>query len=184
MEEGDSITDLKSRFDTLAENLKSSPVPVPASLDGTRGPEIIKYDDVRGWIFSALYSPLANYVPLAEALSELAQGNGTLFSIRKSEGVENFCPSGKCGQAPVPYSPTCQLPGSNVEVTASILCSDGDVLARTKEGYKEIWEETKKESALFGDIWTSVHTGCVGWKIRPKWRFTGMIIPSRIPKIY
>lgn len=174
MNEGDSTKDLRDRFDNLLENLKTSPVPVPASPDGKYGPDIVKYDDVRSFFFSGLYSPLATYGPLASALTDLVQGNGTLFSIKKSEGFEPFCPSGTCGKDPVPYNPGCQLPGSNAEVTYSILCTDGDERGRTREGYKAIWEATKAESSLFGDIWTSIHTGCIGWNIRPKWRFTGL----------
>lgn len=198
MQEGDSNSDLRTRFDELIANIKKSPVPVPASPDGKFGPDIIKYDHVRGIIFQGLYSPLNYYKLVAEGLADLARGNGTLISMRRSEAFVPFCPSGRCGEQPTPYSPDCQIPGSNDEVSRSIMCSDGDEVDRTLEDLKAIWAKTRAQSDLFGDVWSHIHAGiyifpatcffkfdrmrrstnlfpgCTGWKIRPKWRFTGI----------
>ena len=45
--------------------------------------------------------------------------------------------------------------------------------SETPASYAKYVKRLLKDSPTFGDHWADIRLPCVGWRVRPKWRFTG-----------
>lgn len=154
--------------------------PISVSISQTRGPEVITYNDVRLAIRLGLYEPFATFAYLAQMMYDISQRNGTLLADTKL----NFQPSpevtSRCSSEG-PYSQECFLktPDYAEEVLAAISCSDGpDQTNMTAGDFLEYWQSVQRESVYLGDRWAQNRLVCIFWKIRPKFIFSGMQVPS------
>lgn len=164
---------IKTSVRDLLSGIRNLSVPVPAS--DTRGPEVISWTDVMILLRIAVYQPLYTFPLLADLLADLSKGNASAIADFKQRNRKPSCLSSKCLLSS-PYSQECTIPGENDEyATAAILCTDAENLSKIdQEEFKQQWDALKAGSEVLGDYWASWRLSCVGWKVKAKWRFTGV----------
>ncbi|MCJ1304552.1 hypothetical protein MMC08_007365 [Hypocenomyce scalaris] len=171
---GTSPQAIKVHYKNVVASIKTEPVAVPAS--STRGPEIITWSDVKLMVREAIYRPMERFEQMAELLADLSHRNGSAFADYKQQGRNRVVVSPKCREAGL-YSIECQGDGISAENgNPGILCTDGESLENmTQEAYRTYWRVLQGQSELIGDSWAQIRLACIGWNIRPKWRFGGPI---------
>ena len=169
---GTSPQAIKVHYKNVVASIKTEPVAVPAS--STRGPEIITWSDVKLMVREAIYRPMERFEQMAELLADLSHRNGSAFADYKQQGRNRVVVSPKCREAGL-YSIECQGDGISAENgNPGILCTDGESLENmTQEAYRTYWRVLQGQSELIGDSWAQIRLACIGWNIRPKWRFGG-----------
>lgn len=167
-----SPEEIRDQFDELLERAQNFPIAVPTA--GDLGPETIRYEDIIGQVLNALYKPITQFSLLDDLLTDLVIGNGSQFSEFKNSLKTVSCPSASCENAEL-YSEECDpYRPFNADASRAIFCTDGDsIYGESPEDFKEKWNELSEDSELFSDMWIFVRMGCVGWKLRPSWRFSG-----------
>ncbi|KAL2075023.1 hypothetical protein VTL71DRAFT_8803 [Oculimacula yallundae] len=167
---------IQTRVSTLLENIKKHPIIVPASSSHPR-PEIISYSKLQRLITSALYRPLIMFPPLASVLSSLETGEGFPFLNLTSQGLDEqpLCENNSQGNPTDPKIPTPEVPEAEASADASkaIMCSDGAPVPDNVEDFEVYVEKLMGLSRSAGAVMVSLVMGCVGWKGRAKWQFTG-----------
>ena len=158
------------KFEDTVTSLYKNPIGVPAT--GSLAPDLITYSDIMKVISQALYGPVQFFPNLATLLHDLSHHNGTSMAMSKQASQPVSAPSKQCLDTP-PYAPQCRTPGP--ETQPAILCTDGDFRTHgmSKENYKAYADELRQQSRWFGDAWAQIRMSCVGYDIRPKWRFPG-----------
>jgi pimeloyl-ACP methyl ester carboxylesterase len=166
---------IKRHYYGLLSSLEEDPVPVPAS--STRAPDVITSSDIRFGAKEALYCPLQKYPLFAQQLVDLSHRNGSLLADTKQALVKPFHLPDKCGRDG-PFSLTCQEPGGwEDEVTPAIHCPDAESAdGITKVSYKKYVDILTNQSMVMGYTWAEIRMPCIGWKVRPKWKYEGMYI--------
>ncbi|KAJ5730859.1 uncharacterized protein N7483_005367 [Penicillium malachiteum] len=165
----DDLQDLKDRFQRVLEDLKRSPLAVPASK--SRGPEIVTYSDIHTLVFSSLYSPVDSYPLVAQVFTDLSQRNGSsaadFKAYARKEGIDEKHAK---------------------EVLSSVLCTDGaDFRGMNKSEYREYLKALEDQGHFIGDDWAALRLSCPGWNIRPAWEFNAPLkcrVDSLILKFY
>ena len=164
---------IKQRFKDVFESLKGNPIGIAAH--GALAPDLITYSDLKLRIATALYAPLQYWSNLAELLVDLENRNGTSFALLKQQEQQFPAPAPECHNAP-PYTPSCTIPPNSFlgETQTAILCTDGNsTYGISLDAFAEYVAELGNQSWLMGDWWASVRLSCVGWNVKPKWRFPG-----------
>ena len=161
---------ISKRFEDTVDFLYNNPVGVPAS--GSIAPDIITYSHMMWVIRQAFYDPVQFFPNLANLLNDLSNRNGTSFALAKQASQQVSMPSKNCLDAP-PYAPRCRTPGA--ETQPAILCTDADfrTYGMSKEDYKAYADELRQQSRWFGDTWAHIRITCVGYDVKPTWRFPG-----------
>jgi hypothetical protein len=108
-------SEIKSRLDKLYSAVKNQPIAVQTTAG--YGYDYVDYSTLKRTVFQSLYSPYSLAAPLAQALKELEQGNGTGVAKLANKVTKLQC---KCGQPPTTVVP------SN-EASVAIRCGDGRV---------------------------------------------------------
>lgn len=169
---------IEARLDGLLSNIRKRPVIVPASVSLNPRPEIVSYSKVKRLITSALYRPLVMFPSLAEAFAALEDGDGRPFLDLTSQGGEELplCES-RLENPADPDIPTPEVPEAEASADASkaIMCSDGEPIPGDVEIFERYAVKLMTVSKSAGSSMTSLVMGCVGWKVRAKWQFTGML---------
>jgi hypothetical protein len=157
--------DIQEIFESLVSDIKENPFPVPAS--GTRGPEIITYNDVMHLIRSSLYRPLALSPQTANYLADL-QGNGSVFADFKQKQNEPSCPLQNCKGSGL--TEPC-YPDGGLAIGMGIFCSDGASLSdASKVAFKRYATYLFKQSRWLGELWAPIAVKCYHWKGKAAWR--------------
>jgi len=166
---------IKRRYYELLSSLKEDPISVPAS--STRTPDVITSSDVRFEAKEALYCPLQKYPPFAQQLVDLWHKNGSLLADVKQARVRPFHLPDKC-KRDGPFSLACQKPGGwEDEAAAAIHCPDAESAdGITKASFKKYVDVLTNQSMVMGYTWAEIRMPCIGWKVRPKWKYEGMFI--------
>ncbi|TEB34821.1 hypothetical protein FA13DRAFT_1788447 [Coprinellus micaceus] len=139
--------DIKRNLTKLHESVRREPVTV--KTDSFYG--VVNYSLLRGVIFSALYSPYRAFQPVADALAQLAAGDGApLLSLL---GAAPY----KCSCNPFEHIRDAVRDGQT-----TLVCNDGDEVPNSLEELEEYYEGLVKVSE-WADIWGSVRGSCVGW---------------------
>lgn len=161
---------ISKRFEDTVDFLYHNPVGVPAT--GSIAPDLITYSDMMWVIRQAFYSPIEFFPNLASLLNDLSNGNGTSFALAKQASQQVSIPSKECLNA-APYTPRCRTPGA--ETQPAILCTDADfrTYGMSREDYKAYADELRQQSRWYGDTWAEIRITCVGYDVKPKWRFPG-----------
>lgn len=161
---------ISKKFEDTVDSLYSNPIGVPAA--DSFAPDLITYSDMMWVIRQAFYDPVEFFPNLASLLNDISKRNGTSFAIAKQASQRVSAPSEECLDAP-PYAPECRTPG--LERHSAILCTDGDsrTYGMSKVHFKAYADELRQQSRWFGDSWAHIRLGCVGYDIKPKWRFPG-----------
>lgn len=138
---------------TVAENLAAlydsvRAQPVPVRNGSSYG--LVDYPRLRQAVFQALYKPWAKFHPLAQALSDLAKGDGdALFSLADQDPFECSCNS-DTSNAYTYFHPEAQ---------AAILCNDAAFNPRSVEDVLESIHKMANYTSWY-DVWGRIRAGC------------------------
>lgn len=163
---------------TLEDQLLNMSIPVMASA--TRGPEVVTWSDVKVILRVAVYQPLLVFQVLAYHMGELMKGNPVTLADFKHRSHFAACPSTECSIAG-PWSQECSGGQENgLYASAAILCTDAEYMTEPSiEEFLDRWNNLKADSATLGDYWAQIELGCVGWKAKAKYKFTGTVPRAR-----
>ncbi|KAK4990174.1 hypothetical protein LTR50_002648 [Elasticomyces elasticus] len=171
--EGDTPDDIENKVRRITERLYHNPLPVIGP-----NPEVIEYSDVKNLIFAALYTPQASFPYLATLLAEVDKGNGTQFAELLAQYHTYECdnrPPDAALDALVPLRNKSASTPLDTYAMLAIACGDGDSRQFENKTYLQHHiDRLDKMSPTIGKIWAQIRLDCVGWKIRPKFRFTGL----------
>ncbi|SJL01172.1 uncharacterized protein ARMOST_04490 [Armillaria ostoyae] len=146
--------EISDNLDSLYNSLLIQPVPVvSSSFYG-----FVDYGVLRTAIWNALYAPYIYFSILAEGLTSLAAGNGTIIY----------------GMQATAYDPSSVYDNS---WEAEIAISCGDALNNTDSvaDLFAYWDDVKGLSTFANSLLIKQRTSCSGWKFHREGRFTGPI---------
>ncbi|KZT36575.1 hypothetical protein SISSUDRAFT_1049722 [Sistotremastrum suecicum HHB10207 ss-3] len=151
---------VETRIHSIIASLKTNPLPV---VDGDNY-GVVDYKLAWNAVFRVLYSPYKAFPGLASALADIEKGDGrALYRLGKKPENSFEC---QCGDGP---QPELQV----METTLAVACGDGeDVTGENLKDLERFYEELSEMSS-FANVWTHIHAGCVGWRIRPTERYSG-----------
>lgn len=111
---GDKVTDIEDRFHGVLANIKREPLILPGQFSSM--PSVLYESDLRGFLFSTLYSPSLMFPAVAEFFNQLHNGQfGAVRDIMNT--VQGRDLDFFCGDPPPPqFFPN--------EATFAIMCSD------------------------------------------------------------
>jgi pimeloyl-ACP methyl ester carboxylesterase len=120
-------------------------------------------NDIRNAFRIPLYAPMRFFQPLAQLLADATAGNYTL--LRRDINLPRI-------------SDACSLnrtvPSGQGDETFAIACSDAeDHSSFDVPFFEDYINQLKRQSPTVGPLWSIIRFTCSGWRIRPKWRFTG-----------
>ncbi|KAK1965394.1 hypothetical protein LY78DRAFT_580477 [Colletotrichum sublineola] len=155
--------DVRERVNQLIKQLDDSPVSV---LDGKLTRILTGYDVTVSFV-RPLYTPYEDFTKLAAMINSAIEGNYTALLETATSNVPRL-------------DDACSHPNSSAHPSASgdaihtILCSDGeDSTNLTIADYRAYISKLESQSPTFVGFWSEIRFSCVGWGVRPKWRFTG-----------
>ncbi|EKV11473.1 Proteinase, putative [Penicillium digitatum PHI26] len=156
----------------LEQQIFNNSIPVIASAE--RGPEVVTWTDIKAIQRVAIYQPLLAFPILADRMTELGKGNAVPMADFKHGSHFSACPSKDCSLAG-PWSPECATSQDNMlYAMAAIMCSDAEHLTTpNREQFQADWSSLLADSACLGDYLAQLQLGCVGWKAKAKYPFTG-----------
>ncbi|KAK2042312.1 hypothetical protein LZ31DRAFT_470572 [Colletotrichum somersetense] len=155
--------DIRDRVNQLIKRLDDSPVSV---LDGKLTKILTGYDVTVSFV-RPLYTPYEDFTKLAEKINSAIEGNYTALIDTAAADIpklDDACPRLN-SSAP---------PNAVGDGTQAILCSDGeDSTNLTIADYRAYISKLESQSPTFAGYWSQIRFSCMGWGVRPKWRFTG-----------
>lgn len=163
---------IEAAYEDLLQDISDHPRAVPSST--IRGPDVITWSDIKSMIRLGIYQPLVFMPMVADLLTDISMGNGSLFADFKHVEHVPSCPTVECETAG-PFSQDCNGGGGNGEdASLAILCTDCEGLGDVDEvQFQQYWHALQNQSDSLGDWWAHTRLGCVGWKAKAKWRFSG-----------
>ncbi|KAJ9648310.1 hypothetical protein H2199_001164 [Coniosporium tulheliwenetii] len=155
--------DIQTKVTSIVNHLYHNPLPI-----ADPEPDVITFSDIRYLIFSALYFPQISFRFLAAALDAIGRDDGSVLAPFLAIAHTFRC-------APPPSSNQTQSAPRDGEASLAIACGDGDDQApfNNVDFLEQYWRELDAKSPTVGAVWANIRTTCAGWKIRPKYRFTG-----------
>ncbi|KAI1398387.1 alpha/beta-hydrolase [Hypoxylon fuscum] len=160
---------IEERLKNLLTRIRKHPIVVSATKSGPDMPQVITWSHVKRLISATLYRPIFMFKNFAKVLKALERGDGVPFYelVRSDEETPPICSI----EAIPPNVP--KLEEGNADAFPAILCADSPPITDEVEDFAEFVEELKKVSSVAGDVNALFRMGCVGRKIRPKWRYDG-----------
>lgn len=161
---------VEARVQNITNSLINDPLPVIGP-----NPEVITYSDAKHLIFAGLYSPIVSFPIIANLLSGVEQGNGTLFAELLRPYHELTCPvsSETAGETHSKASYDMATGVMASDATVAIACADGDDQSwMTKEQYSQYWKDLAELSPTIGPMWAMFRIYCIHYTARPAYRFT------------
>ncbi|KAH8677716.1 Alpha/Beta hydrolase protein [Xylariales sp. PMI_506] len=169
---------IKARFLSLLDNLKKSPVLIPAYNDDAAAlklemPELVTYSKLQVLVRASFYKPIETFPGLARVLAALERGDGLPFYEMARH------PGGSGGDSPrldlcsandtLPTVP--QMPQHSVDAYAAIACADAEGPPDdSPDAFLAYMEELRRTSRYTGAASAGFWMGCAGRRVRPKWR--------------
>ena len=164
---------VKTRLLNIIRRLQHEPLPT-----SNRHVEIVTYSDMRYLLFTSLYSPVASFPPLADALAELEHGRANVAAKMIRPYLSIDC-NRKNNYKYVNTSVTDvqQLIFYSIQFSPSqafIMCTDADPITnRTKAHLRDRVDRYMGISPTAGDIWADVPAMCYHYDVQPVYRYTG-----------
>lgn len=179
---------IAKRLSTLLDSLLTNPLIIPSisnpsdpsfPLDSPTVPEIVTYSRIRRLMTATMYQPLRTFPRFASVLAALeARDAAAYVELQGSRWppASSFCDS-------VAIPPSMPLEDSELEGTGdvfpAVLCADSEGLdGMTVERFKKYAEKVEGISMWTGAVNAATTLSCAGRKVKPKWRFTGMVLDS------
>jgi hypothetical protein len=164
---------IEARLNAVVEQLKKHPIMVPPN-GPTELPELISYSSLKRLISATLYRAVVMFPELARVVAALEKGDGAPFlELVTTQGIRKpfscDCKSCNTGEEP----PENDELGATEDPFRAIMCSDGGETTDTVEEFAEYAVDLQQRSKAAGAVNVLFRIGCVGWKIKAKWRFTG-----------
>jgi len=158
---------IRQNLTNLYDSVRAKPIAIKTR--NTYG--VLDYNHIRTVIFASLYSPYALFPIVGKALAELAGGDGTsLFELVNPPQPQYDC---SCDSSKEEERKWAEV----TDASATILCNDGADIPGDLESSRKYFEEMAKKSE-WGDIWSSIRLGCVGWPKFPKDHFQGPFVAN------
>ncbi|KAI0661312.1 alpha/beta-hydrolase [Cubamyces menziesii] len=153
---------IRARFMDVLRRVEQEPLPVPLA----EPPLVLTHKMLVAQMFRAGYSPLAGFRVVAETMRAIETDNQTALAVLAPRIVPpTEC---KCGDAAPPWL-------TDAEAYLAVACGDGDEHPYDPEAYAAYFEGLSRISPLFAPLWAVHYLRCAGWKVRPKWRWTGPV---------
>jgi hypothetical protein len=144
-----TASQIKSRLDNLYSTVKAQPIAVQMTTG--YGYDYVDYSTLRRAVFDSLYNPYSLSAPLAQALKDLEQGNGTGIVNLARNDTKLDC---NCDQTAVTYDVTN-------EVSQAILCGDGTPpKENSTSAFYEKYLMMVADWSSFADVWVSISMQC------------------------
>ncbi|RDB20278.1 hypothetical protein Hypma_012562 [Hypsizygus marmoreus] len=145
----------------LYDSVRSRPIPVRTG--SSYG--LIDYKRLRLTVFASLYKPYTAFAPLAQALADLAVGDGVqLFQLLDKPAFQ--CDCDETGDETGEMTP---------DTGTAISCNDGDAVPEEFEALESYFEDVSSKSQ-WAEIWAGLRTACVGWPKVPTKQFRGPFV--------
>lgn len=153
--------------------LGDSSLPVPGSH--CLGPTSITASDFHNLVRESLYFPMSGFPLVAKFLTQLMHGNGTDFALHKFSGQNLLVQPQDCSlveySAP-PFPENVDEPRE--ETFAGIQCTDfPSIFNEDRTEFGQYLSHVKDQSYIAGGSWAEMRMRCIGWNIRPAWKYTG-----------
>jgi hypothetical protein len=144
-----TASEIKSRLDNLYLTIKAQPIAVQMTTG--YGYDYVDYSTLRNAVYWTLISPYALSAPLAQALKDLEQGNGTGIVNLSRNDTKLDC---NCGQTTVTYPVAA-------EVAQAILCGDGTPpKENSTSAFYQKYLMMVEDWSSFADMWISFSMSC------------------------
>ncbi|KAF8990030.1 hypothetical protein BDZ89DRAFT_1087313, partial [Hymenopellis radicata] len=140
-----SPSEIESNLNALYASVLASPVPVYSSSSPAYG--VVDYRILRNAVKTALSAPYASFSILAQGLTELAVGNGTIIYEMQLDGLPF-----ECSSSSATYLNTW-------EAQSAVACGDGVAVTDSVADLEEYWKEVSGIST-FADTIVWVRVGC------------------------
>lgn len=161
---------IEHTINNLIENLNDNPTPLISEISGSWSAYTFTYTDLRLIQFGAVYEPLVSFPFLSKMYASMLQNNYTLALSRLLDSKIITCPSLSNSSSAEEET----YPGYIVETPPNIYCADGlDMSQTTLSDFQSHLSLLQSQSPTIGASWARHRMSCMGWKIRPKWRFEG-----------
>lgn len=143
-------SEIKARLNKLYSIVKAEPIAVQTTSG--YGYDYVDFSTLRNAVFFSLYSPYSTYAPLAAALNDLEQGNGTaVVNVVRGNATKYEC---NCGQPAITV-----IPSEEAEI--AILCGDGEVMPeKSPTALYEKYLMTVQNYSSFADVWSYKSARC------------------------
>ena len=153
---------VKARLEAVIDSLKRGPLGVEAT--SYRSPDIISYSDVMKIIREALYSPIQRFPHMADLLTGISKGNGSLFADMKDKQRQRLPRS-----CLVDSNSLCQPHNQLLyDGLYGIACSDApDMSHLTKADFRKYLTGLQTQSHWSGSVWSEFLLPCYAWLARP-----------------
>lgn len=153
-----SYEDIERRTQKIIKSLYHNPI----AINTDDGPEVFTWSELKGIIFSGLYTPALVFPGLAQILSAIETGHGPVL-----EAIGRALHSAHIYTCPASNGSVTALSNYGVAQDA-ILCGDGYSLQDTDmESMKEYWQLLESISPAAGGIWAMLRLNCAAWPFRP-----------------
>jgi hypothetical protein len=145
-----TASEIKARLDRLYSSIKHQPIPIQTSFG--YGYDYVDFSTLRNAVLNSLYSPYLSYAPLAVALKELEQGNGTALLSLVSNATKVDC---HCDQPP-------KRAILGIEGPTAIWCGDGQMIPeQTPVALYHKYLMAAQEYSSFEYVWGDSFSSCV-----------------------
>ncbi|KAG6049844.1 hypothetical protein E4U17_006661 [Claviceps sp. LM77 group G4] len=162
-----SPDDIQHRFEVwLNTTLRDKPA---VEIGPTGDIRVLSADDVRVYMASTFYHPLALFQDLASRLDKAMNGNPSAL-------IDRYFPS-----VTAPHSKEgCVLPNdlivgpSDGDSAFAVTCGDGDdVTGKDVAWWRRYTQRLVSQSSILGPQWAAVRLRCSSWPFKSNWRFQG-----------
>ena len=159
---------IKTRFETLLENIRKSPVIIPVGIPGPgpNMPELVTFSKVKKLLSNALDAPVYTFKTFARILRALENGE-----YMNPNGVPSTACSVETVSTDVP-----RLSYNTEDLFGTTICQDKDGGSiETVDEFEVFADRLMEASWADGDVNAHYRIACIGRTIKPKFRYGGTL---------
>ena len=152
--------EIENRTNAIINSLYHNPLPVPAPHFG-----VFTYSDLKGFVLSALYTPMIGFPALGFLLLTVERNNGSYLE----QLMRSLHPS-SCGSDPLTqyYDPIAE------DVQTAIACSDADDQSHlSRSEFETFSQKLTEQSPSAGSFLSIMRMNCVHYTLPAVHRYTG-----------
>ena len=163
---------IKTRFETLLENVRRNPVVIPVGVSGSgpEMPELVTFSKVKRLLSNALDAPVYTFKTFARILRGLEDRDGRPYwEYMNPNGV----PTTACSAETVPID-IPKLSYNTEDLVATTIRQDkGGPDIKTVDEFEAFADRLMEASWADGDVNTHYRVACIGRTIKTKFRYSG-----------